>query len=142
MLVSPSRQYPDIPGISVTGIVRHCCLSIKTRGLFARADADSWLECACSISAATSIQAYRLTKGKYFLYTLSMSPQELRNIREETGWTQKRLSEILGITTRHVRNYETGVTPIEGLAEYAIRCAYANYRRGSAWRKPKTSTSG
>lgn len=43
-----------------------------------------------------------------------MTAQELREAREELGWTQSALASALGVTLRAVQYYEVGKRPVPG----------------------------
>lgn len=45
---------------------------------------------------------------------LAMTAQELRQAREELGWTQSALASAIGTTLRAVQYYEAGQRPVPG----------------------------
>ena len=50
-----------------------------------------------------------------------MTPAELIAAKEALGMTQKQLADALGITTRHLRNYEQGGAAIPKQTSLAVR---------------------
>lgn len=50
-----------------------------------------------------------------------MTPEVFRKSREIIGLSQSVLGDRLGLSLRQIRNLETGVSPIKGVHEFALR---------------------
>jgi len=49
-----------------------------------------------------------------------MTAAELKTKREEIGWTQQKLADLLGVRRVQVTRWETGVAPIDNPTALAI----------------------
>ena len=51
---------------------------------------------------------------------LAMTAQELRQARQELGWTQSALASAIGTSIRAVKYYEAGQRPVPGPVEKIV----------------------
>ena len=56
-----------------------------------------------------------------------MSPAELISLRERAGKTQEQLAAELSVSSRSVRRWENGETPINARTEAALRLRLGDY---------------